>query len=364
VQSAGSLRSTTIAIAISLARSTALIGPALACADVVAVAYPSNRSNLGDVGQDLDRRTACNCGLSRPRIAQLWLSLEVVMDIPPTHQSNADQAAYWNGPAVRRWIDRQETQDALLAPISDILFDQARVAAGDRVVDIGCGCGATSIELARRVGPTGHVLGVDISAPMLARARELAPPHLPLEFALADATVHGFERAQANLMFSRFGVMFFADPAVSFTNIRTALRPGGRLAFACWREPRKNPWMMLPLQEAYKHVPRLPERDPEDPGPFSFAREERVHRLLSAAGFCTINMKPFDVFLDLAVGRGLQAAVDGALQIGPVSRALEGQSGEATAAVASAIRGLLASFRKGDTVPLAGSVWITTAISG
>jgi SAM-dependent methyltransferase len=285
------------------------------------------------------------------------------MNTPPTHKRNEDQAAYWNGSAGRRWSDHQQTQDALLAPISRILFDGARVVAAERVVDIGCGCGATTIELARRVGPTGHVLGVDISAPMLARARELAPPHLSLEFTLADATVHRFDREQADLLFSRFGVMFFAEPAVSFTNIRKALRPGGRLVFACWREPQKNPWMILPLQEAYKHVPRPPELGPEDPGPFAFAREERVRHVLSEAGFSSIVMQPFDIFLDLAGGKGLEAAVGGVLQIGPVNRALEGQPREALAAVASSIRGALASFQKGDAVPLGAAVWITSAQS-
>ena len=164
-------------------------------------------------------------------------------------------------------------------------------------------------------------------------------------------------------MFSRFGVMFFAEPAVSFTNIRKALRPGGRLVFACWREPRKNPWMMLPLQEAYKHVPRPPELGPEDPGPFAFAREERVRHVLSKAGFSSIEMQPFDIVLDLAGGKGLEAAVDGVLQIGPVNKALEGQPREALAAVANSIRAALASFQKGDAVPLGAAVWITSAQS-
>ena len=145
------------------------------------------------------------------------------------HDRNADQAAYWNGAAGQRWMDRQETQDVLLAPISALLLDRTRPGAGERVLDIGCGCGATTIELARRVGATGHVLGVDISAPMLGRARERAPADLPLEFVLADATVHSFEPGRSDLLFSRFGVMFFADPAVSFANMRKALRKGGRL---------------------------------------------------------------------------------------------------------------------------------------
>ena len=280
---------------------------------------------------------------------------------PAMHERNADQSAYWNGPAGQRWTDRQETQDILLAPVLTVLFDRAGIAEGERVIDIGCGCGTTTIELARRVGPQGHVMGIDISAPMLARAREKTPADAHVDFVLADATVHRFEPAAADVLFSRFGVMFFADPALSFANMRTALRPSGRLAFACWREPRMNPWMMVALQAAYQHVPRLPSPGPDDPGPFSFASEERVRRLLSDAGFASIAMTPVDLSLDVAIGRGLDAAANGALEIGPVSRAFEGQPPEAKAAALNSIRAALAPFQKGDAVLLGASIWIVTA---
>ena len=283
------------------------------------------------------------------------------MSTPAVHERNSDQAAYWNGPAGRRWTDRQEMQDLVLAPVSAALLDRACVARGERVVDIGCGCGATAIELAERVGPQGRVIGLDISAPMLERARERAPANLPLQLILADATVHPFEAGATDLLVSRFGVMFFADPVQSFANMRKALRLGGRMAFAAWREPRKNPWMIVPLQEAYKHVPRLPEVAPDDPGPFAFASEDRVQRILKGAGFTGVAMEPVDLTVDLAAGRGLEAAVNGALAIGPVSRALEGQAPEQMAAIASSIRAALAARQQGETVPLGASVWIATA---
>jgi ubiquinone/menaquinone biosynthesis C-methylase UbiE len=283
------------------------------------------------------------------------------MTTPTPHDRKTDQAAYWNGPAGRRWMERQDTQDVLLAPISELLFDRADPGKGERVLDIGCGCGATSIELARQVGPTGYVLGVDISEPMLGRARECAPAGLPLEFVLADATVHAFEPWRSDLLFSRFGVMFFADPVLSFANMRKALRAGGRLVFACWREPRQNPWMMIALQEAYKHVPRLPEMGPEDPGPFAFASGQRVRRILSEAGFSSIAMEACGVTLDVAFGKGLEAAVSSALEVGPVSRALEGQPPEVMVAVANAIRRVYAPLSKGNSIPLGASVWIVTA---
>src|SRR4051794_40696594 len=134
-----------------------------------------------------------------------------MMQQPSGHAQNADQIAYWNGPAGQRWTDRQAVQDVLLAPVSELLIDRARVSAGERVVDIGCGCGSTTIALAERTGPTGHALGVDISAPMLARARQVTPPGSPVDFVLADATVYPFDPASFDLLVSRFGVMFFAE---------------------------------------------------------------------------------------------------------------------------------------------------------
>ena len=283
------------------------------------------------------------------------------MEIPAGHDRNADQIAYWNGPGGQRWTDRQQSQDVMLAPVSDILIDRARVVAGERVVDVGCGCGATSVALAQRVGPAGHVLGVDISAPMLAQARRVAPADVAVDFVLADATVYPFDPASIDLLFSRFGVMFFAEPAVSFANMRRALRPSGRLAFACWREPRENPWMMTPLQAVYKHVPKMPPQGPEDPGPFAFASEARVHGILSEAGFRDIAIEPCGLALDIAIGRGLEAAAESALEIGPASRALEGQPAELRAAAKDSVREALAPFVSGSAVSLPGSIWIVTA---
>jgi SAM-dependent methyltransferase len=283
------------------------------------------------------------------------------MDTPLGHALNADQIAYWNGPTGQRWTDRQAVQDVLLAPVSQILIGKVAAKAGNRIVDIGCGCGATSIALAGRVAPDGFVLGVDISAPMLARARQLAPKGLPLDFALADATVYPFDPGSFDLLVSRFGVMFFAEPVASFANLRKALRPLARVTFACWREPKENPWMMAPLQAVYRHVPRLPQVGPEDPGPFAFASEERVNRILRESGYADIGMEACNISLDIAIGHGLEAAVDAALEIGPSARALDGHPPEVRAAARRSVRELLTPYARGQTVPLAGSIWIVTA---
>lgn len=285
------------------------------------------------------------------------------MPLPSADDRNADQAAYWNGRIGERWRARQQDQDTLLAPIADLLLQRAAASAGEVVLDIGCGCGFTAIELARRVMPGGQVLGVDLSAPMLERARERAPADLPVEFVLADATVHPFEPGAADLLFSRFGVMFFAEPRKSFANMRRGLRPGARLVFACWREPQSNPWLMLPLEEACRHVPRPPASDPEEPGAFAFADASRVRGILEGAGFAEVELEALELSLDIGLGRGLEAAVEAATGMGPASRALEGQPASLRAAATESIRAALARYQVGDAVALPGAIWIVTARS-
>jgi SAM-dependent methyltransferase len=283
------------------------------------------------------------------------------MDAPVGHDQNADQIAYWNGAGGQRWVDRQASQDILLQPVVDLLIDRAGIRAGERILDVGCGSGATSRAFAERVGPAGHVTAIDISAPMLARAREVAPAGAPIDFILADATIHPFSPESFDLLASRFGVMFFADPALSFTNMHRAMRRTGRLTFACWQEPRENPFFMIPLHAVYRHVPKMPPVGPEEPGPFAFASEARVKGILKAAGFSGIAMEPCKLSLDIAVGQGMDAAVRTGVQMGPASRALTNQSPEIIAAATQSVREALAPHAKGNAVSLGAAIWIVTA---
>jgi SAM-dependent methyltransferase len=285
------------------------------------------------------------------------------MTSPVTDDRNAREIAYWNGPGGERWVSHQRMQDALLAEVAELLMARAAPRDGETVLDIGCGAGTTSIALARQVAPDGRVLGVDVSAPLLERARQHAPAGLSVEFALGDATVFPFAPGAADLLFSRFGVMFFADPARSFANIRSGLRAGARVVFACWREPRENPWLMLPLQAAYQHVPRLPEVGPEDPGPFAFASEPRVRGILERAGFGAVALEPIDLSFDLAESHGLDRAVELSIGMGPASRALDGQPAPLRVAAAEAIRAALAPYQRGNRVPLRGAIWIVTGLN-
>lgn len=285
------------------------------------------------------------------------------MSTPLTPAGDADQAAYWNGAGGRRWTERGDAPEAIFSPIAELLFARARIAPGERVIDVGCGGGATTLAIAAQVGAAGGVVGVDVSAPMIARAHERAGAASVATFVLADASSYDFAPGWANLLFSRFGVMFFADPVLSFANLRKGLAHGGRVVFACWRAARRNPWQMIALKAACKHVPRLPEVGPEDPGPFSFADEARVRRILSEAGFDMIALTPVDLALDVAAGEGVEAAVGALQQIGAASRALEGQPEALRAAAVAEIRAALAPHQRGQSVPLGAAIWIVEALN-
>jgi len=285
------------------------------------------------------------------------------MSMTSIDSSNFAEVEYWNGAGGSRWAENLDRHDALLRPVSDRLIALADARPGEFVLDVGCGSGATTLALAARVAPEGEALGVDVSEILLRHARERAPDDVPARFVRADATVYEAPPGEIDLVASRFGVMFFADPTKSFANLRAAMKPGGRLAFACWRAARDNPWLIVPLRAAAGHAPPLPEQGPEDPGPFAFADEARVRRILYDAGFLDVDVEPEDFELDVALGQGLDAAVESALSLGPASRMLDGQPESARTAASAAIRSAFARHAQGDRVPLGAAVWFVTAIN-
>jgi SAM-dependent methyltransferase len=276
------------------------------------------------------------------------------------HELHADQVAFWNGKTGGHWAEEQERIDAMLAPVLDVLIAQAKVRVGEAVLDVGCGTGASSIELTELVGPKGEVIGLDVSAPMLERARVRSHGIANLHYIHADAAAHTFTHPVADLLFSRFGVMFFGDPAAAFANLKRALKPGARVAFACWRKMDENKWMQIPLHAAYEHVERMPKPGPDDPGPLSFADPDRVTRILTAAGFAKPRFTPVDLMLDIAVGGGLEGAVRQAMTMGPASRALQDQPESVLANVAESMRKALMPHAHGNSVKLAGAIWVVT----
>jgi SAM-dependent methyltransferase len=243
--------------------------------------------------------------------------------------ANADQAEYWNSESGRRWIAHQEALDQRFVPLTEMLMARAGVRSGACVVDVGCGTGATTLQLARAVGAYGSVLAVDISDPLLAVARRrlMQGGHATVRFVLGDAQIHRFERASYDLVISRFGVMFFEDPVGAFRNLLGALRPGGRLAFVCWGPLEDNPWFALALQVGVEKLGPPEPRPRRAPGPLALSEPDYIDEILNAAGFAGIEIDRVDTWLPGAASAQEEAAL--ASQLGPLARLLRERNADA-----------------------------------
>ena len=273
--------------------------------------------------------------------------------------ANANQITYWNDAPGRTWADLQDQLDIQLEPMGAAVLAALALRSRERVIDVGCGCGQTTLALAEAVGPEGLALGIDISAPMLSVARARSAGRPQVRVLEADAQTYPFDPGSFDALHSRFGVMFFDDPTAAFANLRKALKPGGRLAFLCWRTPAENPIMTLPMAAAAKHLPPPEPTTPGAPGPFAFADAERVRAILASAGFADVDLAPQDM---PAGGNALDAALDLALRVGPLGRMLrEHPEADRDAAVADVRAALAAHARPDGRVFMDSATWIVTA---
>lgn len=275
------------------------------------------------------------------------------------------QVADWTGQSGERWVAYQARLDAMMAVFGQAAIEAAAPATGERVLDIGCGAGASSLDLAARVGAGGHVLGVDISEPLIGRARALAPQDAPVLFQVADASSTALPEGAFDMLFSRFGVMFFDDPTAAFAHMRRALKPGARVAFVCWRGLAENDWVRLPMGALKDIVPSMAPHDPQAPGPFSFGDQGRVARILTAVGFTDVAIAPFGASIPFGKGETRDAALDDAvkmtLEVGPLARALADQPDDIRARASAAVRAAFAGCPGERSVMIDGAAWIVTA---
>jgi len=233
---------------------------------------------------------------------------------------NATQIEFWNGETGHNWVTHDALMEAMLQPLGETVIDILAPQPGEHVLDIGCGCGHTSLSLAQRVGTEGSVTGIDISAPMLAVASHLAGERTSIQFVEADAQTHTFEPEHYDVVFSRFGVMFFEDPVAAFANIRSALSTSGRLAFCCWQPRAVNPFMTVPAMAALELLPAPPEMPPRTPGPFAFEEADYVTNVLTSAGFGNVAVTPLRQPLTFGRGLSLTDIVERLVQIGPIAQ--------------------------------------------
>lgn len=268
---------------------------------------------------------------------------------------NEDQIEYWNDNAGLKWAEQQSAMDVFLTPVTSLLMDAAAISSGERVLDIGCGTGETTL-IATGLG--ADVTGVDVSEPMLELARSRS--NGGAEMVLADASVYRADEG-FDLIMSRFGVMFFEDPVAAFANIKTNLKPGGRMVFACWQSPKVNHWVMVPMQAIKPLLPEAPETDPHAPGPFAFADADRLKSILAEAGFGDVAMTPHSVDICMSQSDGVDGAVYFSSQIGPASRALGEVDNGLRSQILIALKEALAPYDKGGRVSLPGGIWIVRA---
>jgi SAM-dependent methyltransferase len=274
---------------------------------------------------------------------------------------NQAQLAMWNNVGGQTWADLQEMLDRLLQPFETLLIDAAAAAGGKYVLDVGCGAGGTTLAVARALGPKSRCTGIDISAPLIAKAtaRAAAEGATDVTFIKADAQTYGFNAGSFDTVISRFGVMFFDDPEAAFANIRRAARPKAQLAFLAWRSRDENPFMTTAERAAAPIVKELAMQGVDGPGQFGFASGERVKGLLEASGWTAITIRPVDIDCSLPVVE-LPTYVT---RMGPYGRVRNTLDEAARATADSVVLAAFDSFVAGDQARFTSACWLVTAVA-
>ncbi len=285
------------------------------------------------------------------------------MDPSNSTHANADQISFWDGETGQRWVRHQGMFDAILHPFGVRVMERADLSPGERVLDVGCGCGQTTVEIAQKLGPQGAVTGIDVSNAMLAQARARAEgvTGAAIAFERADAETHAFADGAFDLVFSRFGTMFFANPQAAFSNLRAALAAGGRLGFVCWQKPDNNPWFMVLIAVAERCGLAIERAGPNDPGPFQLADSGRLQALLEGAGFADIVCEGHDQPFIIPVGSDLNQAVRFAMELGPITHALNEADDAMRSRIGDELTAAISPHAGSDGVRMDAATWIVTA---
>jgi SAM-dependent methyltransferase len=273
--------------------------------------------------------------------------------------ANAEQSALWNGCAARGWIDAKELLDRVLEPFEDLLVEAVAERKAQRVLDVGCGTGATTLAVARLLAKSkGTAVGLDISEPMIALASERAErENAPARFISADAQTYAFDDESFDMIISRFGTMFFDDSVRAFANLRRAAAPNAILHTIVWRGPKDNPFMTTAERAAAPFLPEIPPRRPDEPGQFAFADRDRVYSILEKSGWTEIDIQPLDVACTLPE-RELKPYIS---RLGPLARVLPQVDETKRAPIIDAVRAAFDPFVHGQEVRFKAACWIVGA---
>jgi SAM-dependent methyltransferase len=275
-----------------------------------------------------------------------------------THHTGDEQTKLWNGRAGCAWVEAQESLDQVLKPFADLLVAAVSAGSADRVLDVGCGTGSTTLAVARLLGSPGHCVGIDISEPMIAAARaRAARENSPASFIRANAQIHAFEPASFDRIISRFGVMFFEDSVRAFANLRRAAKDNAELRFIAWRSAAENPFMTTAERTAAPLLPNLPARRPDAPGQFAFADRRRVYAILEESGWAQIDIQPIDVACSLPE----KELVGYVSRLGPVGRMLQEADDHTRRRVLETVRPAFDPYVHGAEVRFTAACWMVSA---
>lgn len=269
-----------------------------------------------------------------------------------------ERTAIWNGDAGRAWVELQQLVEHMFKPIEAVLVQQILSDDNQTVLDVGCGTGSTSLAVSRQLGTKGHCLGIDISEQMIAAARASAAREgLSTSFICEDAQRYAFEPASFDRIISRFGVMFFDDFVGAFKNLRYAARENAELRFIAWRSPEENPFMTTAERAAKVLLPHIPARQPDEPGQFAFARQERVFDILQQSGWAQINIEALDVPCSFPE----EELVHYLTRMGPLGRILQQEDEQTRKKVIETVRVAFDRYVHGGDVRFIAACWKVSA---
>lgn len=272
--------------------------------------------------------------------------------------TNDEQAKLWNGTSGQAWVEAQPVLDGMFKPLTDRLIGEFPERWAGQVLDIGCGTGGTTLAIARALGPRCRCVGIDISEPLIAAARDRARREgIAANYIRADAQTHEFEPASVDALVSRFGVMFFGDPVGAFANLRRAARRQALLRLIAWRGPEENPFMTTAERAAAPFLPNIPARQPNEPGQFAFAARGRVTSMLELSGWSDIDLQPVDVTCTLAE----EQLVRYISRFGPLGRVLPGTDDGTRARIVATVRAAFDPYVQGAEVRFTAACWMVRA---
>jgi ubiquinone/menaquinone biosynthesis C-methylase UbiE len=275
---------------------------------------------------------------------------------------NAKQKEFWSGKGGDYWVVKQNEMDIMLNPLGEKALAKLDLKSNSKVLDIGCGCGATTLEIAKKVSD-GTVTGLDISVPMLNQAKsEASIQGIPnVDFRVVDVQIEQLPSKEYDYVYSRFGVMFFEDPFEAFRNISSSVKEGGKLSFVCWQDPYLNPWQSLSIQviRGYLDIPSPP---PRSPGPFAFQEKDYVKDILEQSGFSYISLDDNQEDITMFAGKSLQEASEDYLAINPVvTEMLKDSPDSLKAKIVESLKEAFSEYHKGDGLLFPSATWIVSA---